>query len=98
MLKKHLLEAPNNATYLSGKMQNEIISVCGLTIQKQIASKINRAKFFSVLADETADVSGVEQFSICTCYRCYWQRVSYKNIRNSKLFKYRNKIFKGSRI
>jgi len=27
MLKKHLLEEPNNATYLSGKMQNEIISV-----------------------------------------------------------------------
>ncbi|KAL4089285.1 hypothetical protein QTP88_024342 [Uroleucon formosanum] len=68
MLKKHLLEAPNNATYLSGKMQNEIISVCGMIIQKQIISKINRAKCFSILADETADVSGIEQFSICARY------------------------------
>lgn len=62
------MEAPNNATYLSGKMQNEIISVCGRIIQKQIISKINRAKCFSILADETADVSGVEQFSICARY------------------------------
>jgi len=88
-----------------------------MIIQKQIVSKINRAKCFSILADKTADVSGMEQFSSCaryydedlkknkkrffsiyTFYRCYCKRVSYKNIRNSKLFKYRKKIFKESRI
>jgi hypothetical protein len=33
-------------------------------IQK-LVTKMNKAKFFSVLADETTDVSTVEQFFLC---------------------------------
>lgn len=33
MLTKHLTEASSNATYLSGKMLNEIIDLCGTLIQ-----------------------------------------------------------------
>ncbi|XP_008178700.1 52 kDa repressor of the inhibitor of the protein kinase-like [Acyrthosiphon pisum] len=64
----HLTEASSNATYLSGKMQNEIINSCGTLIQRQIVSKINKSQCFTILADETADVSGTEQFSICIRY------------------------------
>lgn len=49
-------------------MQNEIIDSCGTLIQRQIVSKINKSQCFTILADETADVSGTEQFSICIRY------------------------------
>lgn len=35
---------------------------------KQIISKVNAAKCFTVLVDETADISVNEQFSLCVRY------------------------------
>lgn len=35
---------------------------------KKLVEKINKSKFFSVLADETADISGTEQFALCVRY------------------------------
>ncbi|XP_065064865.1 52 kDa repressor of the inhibitor of the protein kinase-like [Rhopilema esculentum] len=60
----HLLNAPGNATYRSKTTQNEIIAICGGAVQKSLVSEIQQAKYFSVLADEAADVSNVEQMSI----------------------------------
>lgn len=37
-------------------------------IIEQLVSKINSAKCFTVLADETTDISGTEQFSLCVRY------------------------------
>lgn len=54
--------------YSSPKIQNEIIEICGAIILGKIISKINQAKFFSILADETTDISGIEQFSSCVRY------------------------------
>jgi len=39
-----------------------------MTTRQQIVFKINNAKCFTVLADKTADVSGIEQFSLCARY------------------------------
>jgi len=36
--------------------------------QKKIIVKVNRAKIFSVMADETTDVSKQEQMSLCIRY------------------------------
>ena len=55
--------APRNASYLSWKVQNDIISIMGSKIQKQIVSDVSKNKFFSILADETSDLSQTEQFS-----------------------------------
>lgn len=54
--------------YTSPKIQNEIIEICGKVILDKIVSKIHKAKFFSILADETTDISGIEQFSLCARY------------------------------
>ncbi|KAL4113754.1 hypothetical protein QTP88_017327 [Uroleucon formosanum] len=47
---------------------NEIISTSGDIIFKKIVNKINEAKCFSILADETSDISGIEQSSLCARY------------------------------
>ncbi|KAL7287151.1 hypothetical protein TKK_0018585 [Trichogramma kaykai] len=62
-LKKHVKNAPLNAMYMSPTIQNEIIDICGTIINKQIVSAINETKVFSILADETADISGYEQMT-----------------------------------
>lgn len=57
-----------NATYLRPEIQNELIATCGEIIQKKLVDKINYAKCFSVLVDETTDISRQEQMSICVRY------------------------------
>ena len=47
------LKAPHNASYLSWRVQNQIICLMGDAIQKQILSDISQCKYFSILADET---------------------------------------------
>ena len=58
------LKAPRNASYLSWRVQNQTISLMGDAIQKQILSDISQCKYFSILADETTDVSQREQLSL----------------------------------
>ena len=45
--------ALKTATYLSPRIQNEIINIIGIKIiQQSICDKVREAKFFSILADE----------------------------------------------
>ncbi|XP_025416778.1 zinc finger MYM-type protein 1-like [Sipha flava] len=67
-LKTHLETCSKNASYTSPMIANEIISTCGDIILKKIVNKINEAKCFSILVDETSDISGIEQFSLCARY------------------------------
>lgn len=63
-LKKHIEQGKKNASYRSVDIQNEIISICGGVIKADIMKKVKEAAAYSVLADETADISGIEQLSI----------------------------------
>ncbi|XP_065315477.1 uncharacterized protein LOC135924347 [Gordionus sp. m RMFG-2023] len=63
-LRINLLNAPKNATYLSPTIQNEIIDVCYNLILRKVVANINKSSFFSVLADESTDISGIEQMSL----------------------------------
>lgn len=67
-LARHLQIAGSNATYVSPKMQNAIIAACNELIVSELVKRINAANGFAVLADETTDVAGVEQFSLCVRY------------------------------
>ena len=67
-LTHHLLNSAHNATYLSPTVHNEIINTCNDMILAELVCKVNAAHCFSVLADETADVSAVEQFSLGVRY------------------------------
>lgn len=46
-------------------MQNEIICICDQLILKEIVTKVNAAKGFAVLADETTDIATKEQLTLC---------------------------------
>ena len=64
-LKEHLTFAPKYAKYLSSKMQNEFSSLCGTQISTTITERCRSAQYFTVMADESADVSNIEQFAFC---------------------------------
>lgn len=66
LLQSHLKES--SYAYTSPKIQNELIEICGQIIRGKVVDKVNRAQGFSILADETTDISGIEQFSLCVRY------------------------------
>lgn len=67
-LKQHLETAAKHATYLSPQIQNELIACCAEDITETLINNIRTAQFFTVFADESMDVSGTEQMSLCVQY------------------------------
>lgn len=67
-LEKHLSKAKKNAMYLSPDIQTEILEISARIIQESLVENINASESFSVLADETMDVSSTEQISLCARY------------------------------
>lgn len=65
ILKDHLENAPKNLTYISHRTQNEMLESMSATLKSVISQEINEASCFSIITDETADISGIEQLSIC---------------------------------
>ena len=64
VLANHLATAGKNATYTSAIIQNQLISVIGDHIRGKILSKVMKAHWFTVIADEVTDISNKEQLSI----------------------------------
>ncbi|GBM30640.1 hypothetical protein AVEN_75467-1 [Araneus ventricosus] len=54
--------------YTSSFIQNELINTFRHLIQSQIVRNVRKSIFYSVLADETTDISQIEQFSLCVRY------------------------------
>lgn len=65
ILKQHLSECPNNASYISKTTQDELISSCGAVLLKQIVSEIHKNRYFTISVDETTDCSIKEQMTVC---------------------------------
>lgn len=63
-LQKH----PCNATYLSPEIQNELLQIMGNIIRHQIQQEVNKVGFFTLLCDETRDISKKEQMTIVLRY------------------------------
>ena len=51
--------------YVSGDIQNEMLQVMALNILRKVASEIRSAEFFSIMIDETTDISNKEQVVLC---------------------------------
>ena len=77
-LKEHLESFMWNATYISPKIQNEIVATCGDIIVEDITNRITHSGFFSILADETTDVAGMAQLSVCIRYVDSVEMESYR--------------------
>ena len=60
-----MCDSPQNAKYTSKITQNELLHASAKVITEKITDEIRRAQFFSIIADETRDVSRVEQLSLC---------------------------------
>lgn len=66
-LEEHL-NSSSNATYISKRIQNEIIDLCKEEIQNTIISNVKEAECFTILFDETTDISHMEQLSLSFRY------------------------------
>ncbi|CAH1100774.1 unnamed protein product [Psylliodes chrysocephalus] len=64
VLRYNLITAAKNAKYISHRIQNEIINISCEILREKIVWRVNKAKYFSVLADETANISGLKSLSI----------------------------------
>ena len=67
-LKSHLHSSPNNAQYLSAKIQNEFITIIVDLIRKSVVDECNASLLWSLMIDKTTDISPTVQVSICVCY------------------------------
>lgn len=65
---KSYLETDSKNKYISNRTQNEIIDTCGDIILNKIVKIVNESGFFSVLVDETTDISVKEQLALCIRY------------------------------
>lgn len=61
ILKNHLLTSQSRATYISKTTQNELISIMGNLILKSVLERVKQSKLYSVIFDETTDVSKISQ-------------------------------------
>ena len=64
ILEEHFETAPRNATYRSKTTQNEMIDCIKDQIQDSIVKEVKKAGIFSILADETPDISKREQLAV----------------------------------
>ncbi|KAH0814367.1 hypothetical protein GEV33_008425 [Tenebrio molitor] len=67
-LEEHLQSAHSNATYISKTTQNALISCCGKVISEKILTNVRASRYYSILFDETTDVSHLSQLSLTLRY------------------------------
>ncbi|XP_050065601.1 52 kDa repressor of the inhibitor of the protein kinase-like [Aphis gossypii] len=64
VLKNHLETTSAKATYISHTSQEEIIQCCKEEILFQIMENIRESQYFSIIFDETTDISHISQMSL----------------------------------
>ena len=67
-LEEQLKSAPRNACYTSGDIQNQIIECVGAELRQTVVSRVKKAGFYVIMADETTDITATEQLSLCLRY------------------------------
>ena len=80
IVSNRLAHLPKNAVYTSPKVQNDLLNIMAGIVRKKISLAVQNAGIFSILADETKDVSKQEQLvivlryvdmSTCTVHECF---------------------------
>ncbi|KAJ8027289.1 Zinc finger MYM-type protein 1 [Holothuria leucospilota] len=64
VLREHLQNASLNCNYLSHQVQNEIIDAIGSAVHEEVVRRVISAGMYSVMMDETTDISNQEQVAI----------------------------------
>ncbi len=68
IVKERLEQGPNNATYLSPEVQNQLLHIMGDMVRKSVCDSVRQAGLFSLIADESKDASKKEQMAIVVRY------------------------------
>jgi hypothetical protein len=68
VLDEHLKSENSKATYISPLHQNELIKCCQNFIIKKIINEVNENKYFSIIFNETTDVSHTSQMILILRY------------------------------
>ncbi|XP_060846033.1 uncharacterized protein LOC132925678 [Rhopalosiphum padi] len=67
LLSEHLENGPKNASYISNRIQNDILLSIQNVMKRNISSRVKNT-MVSIIADETSDCSHYEQLSVCVRY------------------------------
>ncbi|KAL4100983.1 hypothetical protein QTP88_021004 [Uroleucon formosanum] len=73
---------PNNAKYTSPQIQNEMFSIFNKMIRNKIIDELQKCQYFSIIVDETKDITKVEQLSVILRY--YLDGVVYERFMGFK--------------
>jgi hypothetical protein len=68
VIKNKLCSASHNAIYTSPDIQNTLINIMGDIVRNSVCSAVQKIQMFSLLVDETRDISKIEQMSIVLRY------------------------------
>ena len=68
VVKKRLEEGPQNATFLGHDIQNELVAVMGRKVMEKIQAEVCEAQYYTIIADESKDISKKEQLSTVLRY------------------------------
>ncbi|XP_049964464.1 zinc finger MYM-type protein 1-like [Schistocerca serialis cubense] len=67
-LKHHFSTCGRNSSMISNTVQNEVIHCIRDTICSSMSRDVKKGKFFSIICDETTDVTTKEQMTFCVRY------------------------------
>ena len=68
VVREKLRKGPKNSIYIAPAIQNTLLTIMGSMVRKSVCDGARDAEFFSILADETKDLSKIEQLSIALRY------------------------------
>ena len=68
MIKQKIRDNPHNAMYTSPDIQNQLLEVMGGLVCGKVYKAVQDARYYSLLGDETKDVSKIEQLAIVLRY------------------------------
>lgn len=68
VVQRHLMEGPRNASYLGHATQNEILEIMAGLVRQKIQSEVCNARFYTLIVDESKDISKKEQMAVVLRY------------------------------
>ena len=68
IVEDRIMCGPRNATYTSAGVQNSILKILGDIVRNTVCNGVKKAEMFSLLVDETKDLSKKEQMAIVLRY------------------------------
>jgi hypothetical protein len=73
---------PNNAEYTNPQIQNEMFSIFNKMIRNKIIDELQKCQYFSIIVDETKDITKVEHLSVILRY--YLDGIAYERFMGFK--------------